>query len=276
MISPFYNSLFKILIVAFIAYAIYATFFYIVQRKIIFPSDYAAPPSGIAENVPDTQKIWIEQKFGKTESWYFPPLTVTEKFFPLMIIAHGNADLIDRWTGAISGLRKKGIAVLLVEYPGYGRSEGNPSQESITKVFVSAYDYITNNAKIDKNKVVFLGQSIGGGAVCALAKERNPSAIILISAFRNISVLTSDFFLPKFLIKDHFDNLSVISNYKGPVLLVHGTEDDLIPFEESEKLHQAAENGKLISFKGGHNLRINWDLFWKDEVIPFLNENNIL
>lgn len=276
MNSPFYNSLFKVFIIAVIVYVIYAILFYIFQRKIIFPSDYAVTPSGIAENVPYNQKIWIEHDFGKTESWYFPPLAIIEKPFPLMIIAHGNADLIDRWTEVIFGLRENGIAVLLVEYPSYGRSEGEPSQESITKVFVSAYDYILKNEEIDKNKVIFFGQSIGGGAICSLAKERNPAAVILMSTFRNIGVLTSDFFLPKFLIKDHFDNLSFISNYLGPVLLVHGTEDDLIRFEESEKLLEVSANGKLVPINGGHNLRIKWDLFWKDEVIPFLQENNIL
>lgn len=276
MESTFYNSLIKIFIVIIIAYVIYATFFYVVQRKIIFPTDYAVPPQGIAESIPENQKIWIEHEFGKTESWYFPPLKNLEKPFPLLIIAHGNADLIDRWTEVIFGLRENGIAVLLVEYPGYGRSEGEPSQESITEVFVSAYDYILKKPEIYKNRVIFLGQSIGGGAICALAEKRNPAAIILISTFRNVGVLTSDFYLPQFLVKDHFDNLSVISKFKGPVLLVHGTEDDLIPFEESEKLLEVSANGKLVPINGGHNLRINWDLFWKDEVIHFLKENNIL
>lgn len=266
----------KVLMIFSLIYVIYATFFYLVQRKIIFPTDYAVPPPGIAESMPDSQKIWIDHDFGKTESWYLPPLNVVKIPFPLFIIAHGNADLIDRWLDVTSVLRENGIAILLVEYPGYGRSEGNPSQESITKVFVSAYDSILNYTEIDKNTIVYFGQSIGGGAVCALAERRNPAAIILLSTFRKIDALTSKFYLPKFLVKDQFNNLKVISKFQGPVLLVHGTEDDLIPFEESEKLLEAADNGKLLSIKGGHNMLINWNLLWKDEVIPFLMENNVL
>ena len=82
--------------------------------------------------------------------------------------------------------------------------------------------------------------------------------------------------MPAFLVKDNFDNLSLISEYEGPVLLIHGKEDDLVPYEEAEKLLKASKNGKLISIRGGHNLSLNRPQFWDDHILPFLYENKLI
>lgn len=261
----------------FFAYCAYCIFFYLLQRKLIFPTDFVGVPKGIVEQIPDSSKYWIENEFGKTETWYLPPLNFEyNKTYPLMIIAHGNADIIDRWVEVVKFLRKSGIGVLLVEYPGYGRSKGNPSQHNITEVFLKSYDIIIKKSEIDKNKIILLGQSIGGGAVCSLAKERPSNLMILISTFTSIDIFASQYLLPKFLVKDTFDNLSVVSNYKNPSLFVHGKNDNIIPISESEILNNAAQNGKLIKLDGGHNMIRNWEPFWKNIVIPYLNKNGIL
>ena len=262
---------------ALIAYAAYASFFYLTQRSLIFPSEYTQIPDGIAESIPDSQKYWIEYEFGKSESWYFPPTIIQkDKKYPGMIIAHGNADLIDRWVKTANFLNDFGIGILLVEYPGYGRSTGDPTQESITEVFIKAYDNLLKKSEINKNRIILLGQSVGGGAICQLAKNRSSAAVILISTFTSIEIFSGNFLLPSFLVKDSFDNLSVISNYDNPLLLIHGTEDDIIPFEESEKLLNASKNGGLVNLVGGHNLRLNSPAFWNDNIFPFLIKNNLI
>jgi hypothetical protein len=260
-----------------IAYAAYVTFFYITQRNILFPAEYARIPIGVADLITEEQKIWIETGNEKTETWYLPP-TNSDSLIknPLVIVGHGNADVIDRWVNAVSVLREYGMGVMLVEYPGYGRSTGEPTEESIKRVFVESYDTIISRGQIDTDKIVLLGQSIGGGAVCNLAEERKVSAIILISTFTNVSVLASDFLIPSFLVKDKFDNLSIIREFKGPTLFIHGVDDDLVPFNESEKLHSAASNGTLVPIRGGHNLNLHRANFWQKYIVPFLKENNLI
>lgn len=247
------------------------------QREMLFPISYVKVPNNISDRIPESSKIWIDNDFGKTESWYFPPLSSnSNQTYPLIIIAHGNGDVIDRWVNTISFLRENGIAVLLVEYPGYGRSEGKPNQKNIAEVFTKSYDTILNKPEIDKNKIIFLGQSIGGGAICVLAEKRKSASMILISTFTNINIFASQYYLPKFLVKDEFDNLSVVSNYENPLLLVHGKNDNLIPVSEAHKLKSVAKNGELILLNGGHNAIRKWRPFWHDFVIPFLVKNNIL
>ncbi|MCF6271532.1 MAG: alpha/beta hydrolase [Melioribacteraceae bacterium] len=258
-------------------YIAYSLFFFIMQRNLLFPTYYVQIPHGVSEQIPDSSKIWIENEFGITETWYLPPFNLdSDTAHPLMIIAHGNGDIIDRWVKIVPKLREIGIGILLVEYPGYGRSEGNPNQEDITNVFIKSYDLIISKPEIDKNKIILLGQSIGGGAICALAKERPSAAMILISTFTDVGIFASQYFLPKFLVKDTFDNLSVVSKYEKPILFIHAKDDKLVPYSESEILNDAALFGEIISLNGGHNMIRNWGQFWKNEVIPFLIKNRIL
>ncbi len=258
-------------------YIAYCIFFFIIQRSILFPIEYAKVPVGVAEQIPDSSKIWIKNQFGLTETWYLPPVNLdSNKTHPLIIIGHGNGDVIDDWVNRVLKLREIGIRVLLVEYPGYGRSKGKPNQEDITKVFIKSYDSIITKPEIDKNKIILLGQSLGGGAICALAKKRPSAAMILISTFTSVGVFASQYYLPKFLVKDTFDNLSVVSNYTKPILFIHGKNDKIIPFTESEKLNSAAKNGRLIILGGGHSMIKKWGPFWNNQVIPFLKENKIL
>jgi len=276
--KKYYLKILKFLSISALLYIAYGILIFMMQRSILFPTDYARGPQGISEQIPDSAKIWIKTEFGKSETWYLAPFnSKLNETHPLIIIGHGNADVIDKWVTLVSRLREVGIGVLLVEYPGYGRSSGHPTQESITKAFIASYDSILTMPEIDSEKIILLGQSIGGGPICALAKERPSASIILISTFTSVRTFASQYFLPEFLIRDPFDNLSLIKNYDNPVLIVHGTNDNLIPFEEGKILYSASKNGKMISKDGGHNSTIkNWRLFWDNDVLPFLRNNGIL
>ncbi len=273
-----YQKSIKFLSIGALFYIAYGILIFILQRDILFPTDYARGPKGISEQIPDSAKIWIDTEYGNSETWYLAPFQKElDKPHPLIIIGHGNADVIDKWVNIVSRLREVGIGVLLVEYPGYGRSSGQPTQESITNAFIASYDSILSKPEIDPEKIILLGQSIGGGPICALAKERPSAAVILISTFTSVRTFASQYFLPEFLIRDPFDNLNVIKNYNNPVLIVHGKNDNLIPFEEGKILYAAVKNGKMISNDGGHNSTItNWLLFWDNDILPFLRKNGIL
>ena len=80
-----------------------------------------------------------------------------------------NGELIDFWPHELKKLNRLGIGVLLVEYPGYGRSNGSPSQKNITEAFTGAYDMLVTRPDVDPSRIVLFGRSLGGGAVCILA-----------------------------------------------------------------------------------------------------------
>ena len=222
------------------------------ERALLFPKPMAldddAPwrPSG-------AQRFWVPVSGGQSEVWSLPPLLPSAGPAPLLVFAHGNAELIDAWAGAFDEPRRWGLAVLLVEYPGYGRSSGSPSEASITEAMTGAYDLASALPSIDPTRVIAYGRSLGGGAACALASHRRVAALVLESTFTSVGSFLDRYHLPRFLAPDPFDNLSVVRSYSGPLLIVHGTRDTLIPPAHAEELHEAAPRSELVFESCGHN-----------------------
>ena len=258
-------------------YVMYSGYYFFMQKRIIYPRHVIRTPPDIYDSVPGLERIWLDTKSGKVESWYFAASDSSEQLpVPAMIIAHGNAELIDHWLPIVSDIREMGMGVLLVEYPGYGRSEGKPGETSLTETFIAAYDSLISRPEVDAARIVFFGRSIGSGVICALADTRPSAAMILMSPFSSVSSLASDYYLPGFLAKDRYDNLSRIRSYKNPILFVHGSRDRIIPYKHSQKLLAASRNGELITYDRGHNDLIDdWNRFW-NEVRPFLIRARIL
>ncbi len=193
-----------------------------------------------------------------------------------MIFAHGNGELIDFWLQELQTFNRLGMGALLVEYPGYGRSEGLPSQSSIEETFAAAYDVLAARKDVDASRIVLFGRSLGGGAVCALAAQRPSAALILMSTFTGVRHFAKRFLVPPFLVRDPFDNLAVVKNYPGPVLVIHGRHDEVIPFSHGTTLYKSVQKGEMIAYNAGHNdCPPDWNVFWHD-VASFLRENRII
>ena len=173
---------------------------------------------------------------------------------------------------ALAHYRKRGVSVLLPEYRGYGRSAGSASQAGITADFIRFHDLLAARKEVDASRIIFHGRSLGGAVVCALAERRKPAAIILQSTFTRFTDMTSKYFVPSFLVLDPFDSLSVISEFDGPVLVVHGRHDSLIPHSHGQALAAAAARGRLVSYDSDHNnCPPDWNDFWA-QVDVFLDE----
>jgi len=247
------------------------------QRQLLFPRYLMGKSPSSPTEIQGVEKIWLDTAFGRVETWFVSaPGPETSKTAPAVILAHGNAELIDYCLPEFRPFGKLGVHVLLVEFPGYGRSGGSPSQKSITAAFAAAYDMLVHRPDVDSTRIVLLGRSMGGGAVCQLAQKRPSAALILISTFTGIRSFAKDYLAPPFLIRDPFDNLAILGAYKGPVLIIHGKHDELIPHRHGKALFQAAANGKLITYVCGHNdCPPDSRTFWHD-MERFLRDAGVL
>jgi len=256
-------------------YTSYCLILFLLQRSMIFPVHMIRKAEFPPKGLPGVERFWLDFQFGKTECWFVLGEGKNRKK-PVMILAHGNAELIDDLYQLVEGFRKMGVSLLLVEYPGYGRSEGKPSQKTITETFIKAYDTVIQRKDIDPKKVIVMGRSLGGGAVCALAGKRDTSAIILQSTFTSAVSFAKNYLVPPVLMRDPFDNSDVIKDYRKPVLVMHGEYDDMISVSHGKGLHRQAQNGKLIIYPCGHN-DFPHDLhrFYLD-IESFLKDNRIL
>ena len=262
-------------------YVVYCGVLFANQRAMLFPRHRIADPEEVNLEIFDAEVVPLQTGFGEIESWFIPPTRRTNpKPYPTVIFAHGNSELIDNYPATYPEQFLRfldlGMAVHLVEYPGYGRSAGEPSEKTVTEAFVAAYDYVIERGDVDADNIVLFGRSLGGGAVCTLAARRPSRAMILFTTFSSIRDMAGTYMAPGFFVRDQFDNLSVVEAYNGPVLVIHGTEDRLIPYEQGVRLSSAAQQGTLLTYKCGHgDCPPDWDEYWQ-QVVRFLRNAEVL
>jgi uncharacterized protein len=271
------NRLVKLIGSALLIYAAYCVLLFLVQRQVVFPRYMIPNPASPDLKAMGIEPWWLETSFGKVEAWYLPPAaSAAGQRVPAVIFGHGNGELIDYWPNELGRFASMGVGLLLVEYPGYGRSAGSPSQESISETFTLAYDRLAARKDVDPSRIVLFGRSLGGGAVCDLALKRPSAALILMSAFKSVSAFAVRYLAPAFLIRDPFDNLAAVRHYDGPVLVIHGRFDEVVPFSHGQALHAAARNAKMVVYEAGHNdCPPDWAIFWRDAE-DFLRAHGIL
>ncbi len=265
--------------IALVVYLGYMALFFLMQRRLLFPGAYMSLGSdGPIESVEGIEKLWFPTSGGRVEAWYLPVQSDSGTTpYPAVIFTHGNAELIDDWPATMSGLSRMGMGVLLMEYPGYGRSEGTPSQARVMEAMTAGYDWLVSRADIDAARIVAMGRSLGAGPAVALAAERSVRALILQSAFSSVGAMAwGAYRLPPFLALDPFDNRRGLASFSGPVLIFHGRRDDVVPYRHAVVLAETADNAELISLDCQHNdCPPSWEDFWTD-VGEFLRRAGVL
>ncbi len=244
-------------------YLAYCGLLFVFQRQMLFPKSMAPTLTRIPEKFPRLESIWIELPGMRVEAWFLPAPKQAQPA-PAVILTHGNAETIDFLPEEFHPFIDREVSLLMVEYPGYGRSQGRPSQQTISATLTKAYDRLVARPEVDARKIVLMGRSVGAGAACELARRRPSCALVLISPFTSVSAFAPRYLVPRFLVKDPFDNLAVIQTYQNPLLIFHGTRDEIIPYRHGQTLADAAADGRLVSFTCGHNdMPTNSPGFWK-------------
>lgn len=238
----------------------------LLHRSVLFPVHLV----GAASDRPDAavaslERYWLDTPAGRTEIWFMPGHGVSDQQpGPLVIHAHGNGELIDIWPVILNRYRQMGISVGQVEYRGYGRSDGRPSQATVTADFVAAYDLLASRADVDSARIIGHGRSVGSGAICALAAERPLAAMVLESPFASVSDIALGYGIMPWFVTNRFDNRAVVAEFAGPILLLHGRDDRVIGIGHSRKLARSARDSRLVEFDCGHNdMPVDSQAYWQ-------------
>lgn len=237
----------KVLGIALLAYA---ALMFVAQRRVVFAGESREPFRAEAVAPAGVTQVWLDLSFGRVETWFFRAAGASA---PTVVFAHGNGELIGDWGDGMEKLRERGVSVLLVEFPGYGFSEGEPSRAALKETFEGAYDWLVASGGVDADRIVSYGRSVGGGPAADLAADRPVAALVLQSTFTSTMALARAAFLPGFLVRDRFDNRRVVSEFQGPVLVMHGIDDDVIPFAHAEGLASAREGLDVTVIQCAHN-----------------------
>jgi hypothetical protein len=215
------------------------------NSMIYFPAKY---PEGFWQ--PGEFGVAVEDCFFTTEdgvklhAWYAPQAGAQHT----LLWCHGNAGNISHRLDHLKMLLDRVPAnIFIVGYRGYGRSEGSPDEAGLYKDAQAAYDYLASQKNLKVNQVVLYGQSLGGAVVIDLALARPCAGLIIESSFTSAKDMAKHlyFFLPlHYFIGVKFDSAAKIKQLRWPLLIMHGTEDEVVPFALGQQLFAAANEPK--------------------------------
>ncbi len=219
------------------------------QRTLLYPAPRTAPPLPAGYD-----EVALRTADGLTlrAAWRPPaPGRETAVFF------HGNGG---SWMGAsvaVQQLADAGYGLLLPHYRGYSGNPGSPSEAGLYMDGRAAMDWLAAKG-IASGQLVLIGNSMGSGVATQMAVERPVAGLVLISPFAALDGLVAEKlpYVPvRWLLQDRYDNRAKLPGLKTPLLIMHGTQDRLIPHEHSRRLHAARPDATLRLHAGaGHDL----------------------
>lgn len=270
---------FRALVLLSVLYAAWCVALWTYQDRLLFPADLAADPMPLRYSATTVELTRDIPGGGKVVAWFVPaPGPTTGKPAPVVIFFHGNAEIIDHQQDSIEGYRRLGSSILLLEYRGYGRSDGTPSEAAIVDDALYFHDLVLQRSDIDKTRVFFHGRSLGGAAAAQLAARRKPRLLILESTFTSAAAMARAYLVPAFIARHPFRTDRVLASLDLPVLLFHGRLDDIIPVEHGRRLRDIARNVRYVEFDCRHNDfpgAQNIDAYWA-EIGRFLADRDII
>ncbi|HBR94174.1 MAG TPA: alpha/beta hydrolase [Opitutae bacterium] len=205
---------------------------------LIFP----APPSSYQD---DASILKLQSSAGMSISAYYLKASNSDR---ILIYSHGNGEDIGMARPWLQDLQQKGISVFAYDYPGYGTSLGSPSEAGCYAAIHASYKYVTETLGYRPQQITLYGRSLGSGPSTWLAERTQVAGLILDGAFTStFRVMTQIKLLPW----DRFDNYARLPRIQCPVLIIHGTEDRIVPFQHALKNWRAITGPKYKLFVEG-------------------------
>lgn len=251
--KSFIVQLRRILIIAvstYIGVCLLLTF--LQARLIYFPSrGYPSTPKDVGLTY---EPLRLTTSDGVTiAAWYIPhpQAKATILFF------HGNAGNMSDRLFDLKQFHLGGYNTLMIDYRGYGESDGKPSEQGTYLDAQAAWNYFTDNRKESPDRIILFGRSLGGAVAVELATRNTPAALIVESSFTSLTDIGKIHYplLPvRWILRYRYDSINKVSRITCPKLFIHGREDRLIPFENGRSLFEAACQPKtFLETPGEHN-----------------------
>jgi uncharacterized protein len=237
---------------------------WLLQRRLIFlPDTSAVPPAAeVIEGARDVTLTTADDL--DLGAWYVPANGGDPS--ATVLVANGNAGNRSSRAPLAVALSRRGLAVLLFDYRGYGGNPGSPSEDGLALDVRAARSYLLERG-VAESELIYFGESIGTGVVSGLATEHPPAGLLLRSPFTDLPAVAQRQlpFLPvRWLMHDRFPVEQDVTDLDIPVTVVLGLEDSLVPPGLSREVASAA-GAEVVEVTGaGHNDRVLLD---GDELI---------
>ena len=201
----------------------------------------------------------------------------------VVLYLHGNGGNVSYASRRLRMLHDRVKAtVLAVDYRGYGRSEGQPTVAGVLADARAARAFLASKAGVATHDVVLLGRSLGGALAIQLAATERARGLVVDSSFTSLRDAARHhvgWLLSKAVPSDRLDSLTAIASHRGPLLIVHGTADTIVPFAHGQKLFEAANEPKrFVELPGVDHNDLPGEARWRElsafvEQLPRLQRN---
>lgn len=214
------------------------------NQFVYFPQKFPQGPYDRARSIPNLTDCWITTEDGiRIHGWY----AQAEHAKATFVISHGNGGNISYLYPLLRALQRHGYNTLMYDYRGYGRSEGSPDEEGIYKDCRAALDYARSLPGVDSSRMFLWGTSLGGAVSVEVATQRQVTGLILESTFTSAKDVAKELypFLPvQFFLRTKLNSIEKIKTLRLPVLIIHGSDDTIIPRSFGYRLFEAANEPK--------------------------------
>ena len=241
-----YRVLIRALLLVLIAYAGFALLIWLFAERLIF-----LPPR---ERYAQGEEILLLPRAGGGTVAAVHLRNPGARY--TILFSHGNAENIVQGMDFLERMRDAGFNVLAYDYSGYGLSTGRPSERAAYADAEAAYDYLTGGAGVPAERIILHGRSLGGAVAADLAARRPAAGLVLESTFTSAFRVVRPYPILPF---DRFRTEAKLPRVRTPVLVIHGTDDEVIGFWHGQRLYALAPGPKQRLWVQGatHN-----DLAW--------------
>lgn len=243
-----------LLIIITLGIASYYIFYPKIENFFVFfpNSDFDAIPEDYNLQYKEIEFYSLDGE--RLHGWFFQGKS-TE---PTILFCHGNAGNISHRLDNIRLLLKGNFQLFIFDYRGYGKSTGRPSEKGIYQDGLAAYDYLLEKEGIPASKIILFGRSLGVAVAIETALRRKAGSIIVESGFTSVREMAKEMGVFKVIspiIPPNYNNLEKIAMLTIPKLIIHGDNDEIVPFSMGRSLYESANDPKYFYWiKGaGHN-----------------------
>lgn len=250
------NGLLNFLLVAVCGYSAVLVFIYLYQPRLLF---FPNTPSRAVEMTPADAGLPYESVTLLTsdnvqlDGWFIP----APQPRGVVLFFHGNAGNISHRLDSLLVFHKLRFSTFIFDYRGYGRSQGQPSEQGMYRDAEAAWQYLTRERGVLPPQIVLFGRSLGAAVAAQLAARHTPGALIIESCFTSVPDIAADVypFLPaRLLSRLNYNARESLAQVTCPVLIAHSSNDEIIPYKHGLALYAAAREPKrFLELRGGHN-----------------------
>ncbi len=251
--------LLQLALVVALVYVAFAAMMTLIQDRQIYLPIATLVTTPDAHGLP-YEEVWLTADDGvRIHGWYLPAPdgANADGRAPTLLFLHGNAGNISHRIRSLRLFHELGLAVLIIDYRGYGQSEGRPDEQGLYLDALAGWRHLRDERGIAADDIVVFGRSLGGAVAAWLAARERPGGVILESAFTSATDLGRELYpwLPvRLLLRVDYDTLAAVPAIDAPLLIVHSHDDEIAPFAHGRRLYEAAAGPRtLLELRGGHN-----------------------